>query len=1070
MSIFDHSPDEGGVVSGSNLVKPIPMEGTLDVLLRRRRQPSPTTVLVISAFGAFLAFLDSTIVNIAFPAIQRSFGSDLNSVSWVLNAYNIVLAAFLVLAGRVADLLGRKRTFIYGVAWFTIASGLCSAAGSVGQLVTFRILQGIGAAVLIPASLGLVIEGFGIKRRARGVGLWGAAAALASGLGPPIGGALIEVSNWRWVFLVNLPLGLVAIFLARQGLVESRAAGRRRIPDVRGAWLLAAGLGLLTLGLTKGPEWGWTSYDVVGSLVVATIALLGFVRSSRTHPVPLVDPTFLRIQSFVAGNVLTLISAAGFYAYMLTHVLFLNYVWGYSLVKAGLAIAPAAVVAAVVAALLGRLADNHGYRLIVGVGALVWAGSLVWYLTRVGAVPDFYGAWLPGQVLQGIGVGATLPVLGSAALAGLSAGASYATASAVVMSVRQVGAVIGVTLLVILVGTPARGAAEEALHRGWVMATICFMAVAGAAMSLGRVQSRPAEVAEPTWPLDADESRSRPALPPLPTRPVPLHSNDVDMLGALPLFAGLDQVQLEELWERAEHVELEAGSFLFRAGDPSDCLYLLRQGRVQVLDHDSVVAELGRGEVVGELGLLIDAPRSLSVRALRDSTLIRLTRSEFAKFANAGVLGTLVQALALRLHDASRVSKVNRGKSEVVVAVVGANAGARAAMVAYGLCAALSGWLHAISPGRVDRDGLERAELAADRVVLHATSDDGEWLEFCLRVADRIVLVANDPAPPAKLAPRFAGADLVLAGRPASREHRRAWEMSVAPRSVHVIGSDGAAADLRALAMQIAGRSVGLVLGGGGARAFAHLGVLEELESAGVVVDRFAGTSTGAMIAALAASGIDAAGVDALVYEYFVRSNPLGDYTVPTKGLIRGQRILTTLRTAFGGTLVEELPKQFRCVSVDLLARERVVHRSGPLAEVIACSLRLPGLYPPFVYGDGLHVDGGVLDNLPVETLSGGEGPVVAVNICSGSGSGLTGGAGAGEVHHVPDLADTLMRTMSISSEMALSTKLAKADVVVHADPSEVGFLEFHQIDRAREAGRLATRAVLPQIMGMVYR
>lgn len=157
--------------------------------LTRRRQPSSSAVLLVAAFGAFLAFLDSTIVNVAFPDIQRHFHSDISDLSWMLNAYNIVFAAFLVAAGRLADLMGRKRVFILGVALFTVASGLCAIAESVGELVAFRVLQGIGAAVLVPASLGLVVEAFPAERRAHGVNLWGAAGAIAAGLGPPIGGA-----------------------------------------------------------------------------------------------------------------------------------------------------------------------------------------------------------------------------------------------------------------------------------------------------------------------------------------------------------------------------------------------------------------------------------------------------------------------------------------------------------------------------------------------------------------------------------------------------------------------------------------------------------------------------------------------------------------------------------------------------------------------------------------------------------------------------------------------------------------------------------------------------------------
>jgi hypothetical protein len=231
----------------------------------------------------------------------------------------------------------------------------------------------------------------------------------------------------------------------------------------------------------------------------------------------------------------------------------------------------------------------------------------------------------------------------------------------------------------------------------------------------------------------------------------------------------------------------------------------------------------------------------------------------------------------------------------VVISVIGVDAAAPVQMVANELRSQLSAYVRAVDPGRVDRDGLERAEGSADKVVLQASqsskADDAGWRDFCLRVTDRIVLVTGDPAPPAEPLPvRASGADLVLAGRPADREHRRAWEERITPRSVHTVSPATCTDDLRPLAARIAGRSIGLILGGGGARAFAHLGVLQELEAAGVVVDRFAGTSMGAIIAGLAATGLDAAGVDAYVYEYFIRNNPVNDYTVPVKGLLRGRR------------------------------------------------------------------------------------------------------------------------------------------------------------------------------------
>nr|WP_245850444.1 MFS transporter [Mycobacterium angelicum] len=1039
-----------------------------------RRQPSSTAVLLVAAFGAFLAFLDSTIVNVAFPNIQKSFPTySISSLSWVLNAYNIIFAAFLVAAGKLADLLGRKRMFVYGVVLFTLASVLCAAAASVEQLVAFRVLQGIGAALLVPASLALVVEGFDPAHRAHGVGLWGAAAAIASGLGPPIGGAIVQVSDWRWAFLVNLPLGIVAVIAARRALVESRAPGRRRVPDLRGAALLALALGLLTLGLIKGPDWGWSSFGTLASFVGSALTLVGFVLSSRSHPAPLIEPAYLRIQSFVAGNALTIIAGAGFYGYLLTHVLFLNYVWRYNLLETGLAVAPAALVAAVVAAVLGRIADRRGHRLIIFFGALIWAGSLVWYLKRVHVEPDFLGAWLPGQLLQGLGVGATLPVLGSAALARIAKGGSYATASAVVSSCRQLGAVIGIALLVVLIGTPQRNEAVDALRRGWVMAAICFVAVALGAVFLGRTGHVASADVEPEAPPQFEPRQSRPMAAHLQAEPA---AREGDPLKNLPLFAGLDDETLADLRRSAEEIELEAGSYLFREGDPADSLYVVRDGRVQAIQSlagaQVVVREVGRGEVIGELGLLINAPRSASIRAVRDTTLVRLTKDQFNKIADARVLGALLEELATRLHKTPPPPVSRSTSTEVVVAVVGIDAAAPVSMVASELLSQLSTYVRAVDPGRVDRDGLERAEGSADKVVLHASqsADDVDWRKFCLRVADRIVLVAGNPAPPEELPERAFGADLVLAGAPATREHRRAWEERITPRSVHTVNAATCTDDVRPLAARLAGRSIGLVFGGGGARAFAHLGVLEELEAAGVAVDRFAGTSMGAIIAALAATGLDAAGVDAYVYEYFIRNNPVADYTVPVRGLIRGRRAPALLRRAYGDLLVEELPKEFRCVSVDLLARQAVVHRRGPLADAVGCSLRLPGIFPPYAYNGTLHVDGGVLDNLPVSALSGEEGPLVAVAIGFGGETASARVQESSGPPRIPGIAETLMRTMMMGSRSAAASTMAEADVVIRPGSRGVGLLEFHQIDQAREAGRAATREALPQILALLHR
>ena len=221
--------------------------------MAERRTSRPRTVLVVASFGVLMAFIDATIVNVAFPEIQRSFpDAGFGTLSWVLNAYNIFFAAFLVAAGRMADLLGRKRVFELGIALFTSMSVLCAIAPTVETLIAARILQAVGAAIVVPASLALVLEAYPGATRRHGVAAWSAVSALAAGLGPALGGLLIEIADWRLVFLVNLPIGVAAWLLSRRHLVESRAAGRRRVPDLAGALVLAAAIGALTLGLGDG--------------------------------------------------------------------------------------------------------------------------------------------------------------------------------------------------------------------------------------------------------------------------------------------------------------------------------------------------------------------------------------------------------------------------------------------------------------------------------------------------------------------------------------------------------------------------------------------------------------------------------------------------------------------------------------------------------------------------------------------------------------------------------------------------------------------------------------------------
>ena len=408
--------------------------------------------VAIACAGAFLAFLDATIVNIAFPDISASFsGSGREALSWVLDGYFVVIAALLVPAGGLADRFGHKRIFLLGVTGFTLASLLCAAAPSLELLIAFRVVQGIAAAMIAPTSLAIVLDAFPPERRSAGVGLWGAAAAAAAAVGPTLGGALVDAADWRLVFLVNLPLGAVIVAAGTRVLVE-RPSLDRGLPDLPGALMLAAGLALVTLGIVEGNDWGWTSAAVLGAFAASAALIAGVVWRSLRHPRPIVAPELFAHSSFRIGNLGTLLFAAAFFALILGNVLFLTGIWGYTLLAAGAATLPGPLLSTIVAGPAGRLADRFGHRAVIVPGTVVFAAGVM-ILRSAGAEPDWVGTWLPGACLTGIGIGLAFPTLGSAAVRDIPDDA-FATASAVNAAFRQVGAVLGTALLVAIVGNP----------------------------------------------------------------------------------------------------------------------------------------------------------------------------------------------------------------------------------------------------------------------------------------------------------------------------------------------------------------------------------------------------------------------------------------------------------------------------------------------------------------------------------------------------------------------------------------------------------------------------------------
>lgn len=448
--------------------------------------------MFVTGLAVFMGFLDTTIVNIAFPAIQRSFQQvDRAELSWVLNAYNVLFAALLVPAGRLADRLGRRRCFFTGLAIFVLASALCAIAPGASLLIAARCLQALGAAVIIPTSLALLLACAPVGQRATAVGLWGIGAASAAAAGPSLGGLIIEEAGWRWVFLLNVPIGLLVYLLGRstlrRTLEERRAEQGAALPDILGGALLALCMGALALGIVNGQSWGWGGARVIGAFSVAAIAGLSFVGRSRRHPVPMVDRSLLRTRSFVVGNAGTLLFAMSFYALLLNNVLFMTSVWRFSILSAGGALTTTPLTTAICAAPFGRLADRVGHRTLIVPGCLLYAAAALWFAARLGSAPDFIGGWLPGGIAAGIGIALAFPTLASASVNDLSAH-WLGTGSAVNAAARQVGAVLGVALIVAILAASTSTATRVAYEHGWRIMSIVTLCAAGVGMLLPRAQ------------------------------------------------------------------------------------------------------------------------------------------------------------------------------------------------------------------------------------------------------------------------------------------------------------------------------------------------------------------------------------------------------------------------------------------------------------------------------------------------------------------------------------------------------------------------------------------------------
>ncbi len=449
-----------------------------------QRTTHPNLILAICCLSLLIVGMDVTIVNVALPAIQSDLHARFAGLQWILDAYTLVVASFLMFSGSVSDRFGRRRVFQIGLAIFTLGSLLCSRAATIEQLIAFRAFQGLGASMLNPVALSIIANAFPDPRaRARAVGVWGAVAGLSLGIGPLIGGALTQTIGWRAIFWINVPIGITAAILAALFVPESKAA-RARAFDPVGQALVLIGLASLTWGVIEGPHSGWKSPLILGLFITAAVAFLGFVLYEPRRHDPLLDLRFFRSIPFSSATVIALLAFSCFAGFLFLNALYLQQVRGLSAFHTGLFTLPLAATMIVASPLSGRLVASRGTRpslILAGAGFL--ASTLI--LTQLDRQTPII--WLLAvYALFGIGLGMVNPAITNSAVAGMPL-SQAGVAAAIASTSRQVGAALGVAIAGTVVASSRSLGIDftQATHAIWwaMAASALVMLILGVASS-----------------------------------------------------------------------------------------------------------------------------------------------------------------------------------------------------------------------------------------------------------------------------------------------------------------------------------------------------------------------------------------------------------------------------------------------------------------------------------------------------------------------------------------------------------------------------------------------------------
>ncbi|MGH3071877.1 MAG: DHA2 family efflux MFS transporter permease subunit [Gaiellaceae bacterium] len=452
--------------------------------------------LAAVAFGLFMIMLDNTVVNVALPAIQSDLAADLSELQWIVTGYALSFAALMLIGGKLADAYGRRLMFVAGILVFTLASLWCGLADSGDMLITARVIQGMGAALMNPATLSIIAATFPPKERGMAIGIWAGVSALALAIGPLVGGLLTEHLSWHWIFFVNVPVGVIAIAASLLLITESKDETHESL-DLPGLGTSALGLFALTYGLIEANTYGWSSARIVGSFAVAALSLAAFLVIERRRRAPMLDLTLFRSGTYAGSNVAMLLVALAMFGVFFFVSLYMQNVLGYSAVEAGAAFLPMTLIIILVAPIAGKASDKYGSRWLMTIG-MVLLGVQLLYLSQLSTDSGFWNL-LPGFVVGGLGMALTMTPTAAAATRAVPVEKS-GVGSAVLNAMRQVGGSLGIALMGAVVAAEAGGRQSlEGFMDGFESALLLAAVIAfvGAIVAFALVRQEAGQEAAP---------------------------------------------------------------------------------------------------------------------------------------------------------------------------------------------------------------------------------------------------------------------------------------------------------------------------------------------------------------------------------------------------------------------------------------------------------------------------------------------------------------------------------------------------------------------------------------------